>query len=1219
MTKFLGFGQLTRPDIGLIADGVQNLAEIYKSDQDTALRNVRLNPEILDIIYGLSNTISREDLRSVSGLASLLLPTLALEGQTFNSINNSLDSYINSRKPIGADSGVNGSLVRVENVMLYNGSIQCEGASYNTNLLDPENNDGLYSGPQKKTTAVSTSRASLFNAEKDSGYFVSATYTGSIRVRRRSHVNRITLNPYTFIPRAPVQENPSHKINCYVGSGSTRSTKSRKLGLLATKNSPLKLPCRMSTGTIDFGFKDASSPYFFGYQVQPLVSRDGGIPGFLPLDPGQQLRGNTSHTVSIDVSKVGYQNSYDLYVYLYLNPEKVTSLTFRGMSITEFITAGGKDIGLVGFNNLESLTLKDTSMQILPVWLKTLSTKLKNLDIASSGDTWKDGPLKWFDYRDSSLSAINTSLPFYTMVSYLTVPLKGAMINVDGNNWNGKSGTYTPATDNSNLNDDNNYFARYIKNLPRTPGTEFRQFSAMQTLSLGDRVYGKNPRMDDVFPNLRSLSWNGSRYRAPISGTLPKINNNGNPISYSVSQSGASGSIEDIGTSATIGDYGVNNPSHISKYRIEYISIGGGDGRYSYVSGSIADAAVESQWSTWLTDTKSISVQHSNVAVNLQPTVPWESLQVCNLYYSGGTTFKAGSPALNCPNLGSIELYGTSTTGPMPSLGSPAETNALTYFRIGASNVISSISDGSFNYILPIDFATDRGNPGTDHKLAEFHINSANVNGRFREKDFKHCYNLELLNLYNASGVTGNFPEFPTKRNPATESKDIEAYAEGCRIYDFRSLSLNASNRYVARDVKVIHAPNSNTSGGGSVLPDFTGFGGPDQPRITDITFNSSLPSVYPASWSGNNQSAGKYILETDGSSQIPGLTPNRETNGSSDNEDNVYWLSGSGTNYRTKVLVNDYVRASGTTTNLARVVNVDTDKIYIDADIPGSSAATFEFKRDTVDITDWFQRGFRDINRLAMSNCRLSGSININAGFSSIVDGSSSEKALDLSSNNITGYIQGFDKIFAGSNRKITITLSNNNFSVSVIKKMLEELLDIQAQGTFTNVKIDLTNTNLNLTTRSHSSYSQDQMFPNSIKAISDQTISLTRTETVKVFRQVSPTVNEDGSTNEPTTVQIGTKNITVPGKLITGISGVPDGYYQTQVNSRQQVVEDALGVRFNSNKRWNINLGFPYSSPSTTPTVTSSAFSNPTTRSASLSALGYIPTDAIPDATGE
>jgi len=1216
MTKFLGFGQLTRPDIGLIADGVQNLAEIYKSDQDTALRNVRLNPEILDIIYGLSNTISKEDLRSVSGLSSLLLPTLALEDQTFDRINDSLDEYINSTQPIGADNGVNGSLVRVENVMLYNGSIQCEGASYNTNLLDPST--GLYSGPQKKTTAVSTSRASMLNSEKeDTGYFASATYAGSIRIRRRSHVNRITLNPYTFIPRAPVQEDPSHKINCYVGSGSSRSTKSRKLGLLATKNSPLKFPCRMSTGTVELGFQDASSPYFYGYQVQPLVSRDGSVPTVLPLDPQAQIEGSTSYTVSIDVSAVGYQNSYDLYVYLYLNPDKVTSLTFSGMSITEFITAGGKDIGLVGFNNLESLKLKDTSMQILPVWLKTLSTKLKNLDIADSADTWRLGPLKWFDYRDSSLSAVNTSLPFYTMVSYLTIPKVGAMINVDGNNWNGKSGTYTPATDNSNLNDDDNYFARYIKNLPRTPGTEFRQFSAMQTLSLGDRVYGKNPRLDDVFPDLRNLSWNGSRYVTPISGTLPKINNNGNPISYTVAQSGASGSIEDVGTSTTIGDNDVNDPCHISKYRMENFSIRGQWYRRSVVSGSIADASVENEWATWLADTKTIGAEYSNVAVNLQPDSRWRDLQICGLYASGGTTFKSNSPPLNCPNLQKIDLWHTLTTGPVPSLGSAANTNALTYFRLGDRNVISGISDGSFNYILPIDFATNRGNSGTDHKLATFSIHSANVNGRFREDDFKHCYNLSYMYFRNASGLKGNFPIFPTRRNPGTETKEITIRADRCRFYDFRALNLNASNRYVARDIISIYAPNNNTSGGGGILPDLTGLGGLDQIKIEYITFNNSLPSVYPSAWSGNAQSAGQYILETDGSSQISSLTPNRETNGSSDNEDNVYWLSGSGTDYRTKVLVNDYVRASGTTTNLARVVNVDTNNIYIDADIPGSSAATFEFKRDTVDITDWFQKGFKDIEILRMSNCRLSGSINIDAGFGSITDGPNSEKAIDLSNNNITGYIQGFGRIFTGSNRKMTITLSNNNFPISVVRGMLEELLDIQAEERFTNVRIDLNNANLNLATRSHSNYSQDEIFTNTIEEISGQTISITRTETVRVFTRVT-TVNEDGS-ETTSTVQTGTRNITVPGKLITGISGVANGYYQTQTNARQQVIEDPLGARFNSNGRWTINLGFTYNPPSTVPTVTSSTFSSPTTRTASLAALGYNASDAIPDATGE
>jgi hypothetical protein len=181
----------------------------------------------------------------------------------------------------------------------------------------------------------------------------------------------------------------------------------------------------------------------------------------------------------------------------------------------------------------------------------------------------------------------------------------------------------------------------------------------------------------------------------------------------------------------------------------------------------------------------------------------------------------------------------------------------------------------------------------------------------------------------------------------------------------------------------------------------------------------------------------------------------------------------------------------------------------------------------------------------------------------------------------------------------------------------MLGELLSIQEQGIFTVVRVDLNDTKLDPTTRSHSSYSQNELFPNTIRAIAGQTLSLTRTETVKVFSQVT-TVNEDGS-ETTSTVQTGTQNITVPGKLITGISGVANGYYKTQTNGRQQVSEDELGSRFRSNTRWNINLGFIYSPPNTTPTVTSSAFSNPTTRSSSLAALGYNPSDAIPDATGE
>lgn len=1182
MTEFLGFGQLTRPDIGLLADGVTNLAEIFKSDQDTALRNVRLNPEILDIIYGLSNTISKEDLRAVSGLSSLLLPTLHLQRQTFDSINNQLDDYINSRQTIGIEQSnpsLRGDLVKLDNVIVYNGSIQCEGVTYKTKVLGT----GLYSGAETRSAAVSTSRASLFNSEQDdNGYFKTATYTGSIRVRRRSHVNHITLNPNTFIPRAPVTESPSHKINCYVDNGNVGQ--SRKLGLLTTKNSPLKIPCRMSSGSLKLGFTD-SGRYFFGYQVQPLESRVAGeIPGFLPLDPKAQIEPNTSYTVNIDVTPTGYQNSYDLYLYFYLNPDKVRSIEFSGISMTEFLD--GKDIGLVGFNNLESLTLKNTNIKILPVWLKTLGTKLRTLDISSSGDVWYNGMLKYFDYRDAGATP-STSLPLYTMVSYLTVPKKGAIINEDGDDWNDV------------------LFEKYIKSqgaVARTPGTEFRVFSAMENLDLGDRVYGLNPRLDDVMPNLRSLSWTGSRYRAPISGTPPKINYNGKEIDYVIARAGASGSIENIGTSTTITDISVNGPTHISKYKIGNFNIRGEWYRRSGISGNIGNAgdiANEGDWNTWFENTKSIDAMYSSVRVNLQPNTAWSVLQSCSLYASGGTTFKANSVALNCPNLGSIDLYGTSSSGPMPRLGDATNTKALASFKIGSGNSISTITENGFSYILPQDFAIDRGGSG-DHSLTSFGITDYGINGRFRLEDFKYLYNLTSLDFLRGYNLHGKFPKFPTKKNPDTETKSISINCSDANFYDLSTLDINESNRYTARDLVSLSAYSQNSGGGGCKLPDFKGLGGIDASKIQVVHLSSSLPSTYPASWVGNEKNAGMYIKDTDGTSIVNSLTPGRVSNGDTENPDDIYYLDGA-SDLTKRVLVNDSVRSSANGSELARVISVSTTRIYLDKDIPGTSAITLYFKRNTQPIDNWFQFGFGDIRRFRAPNCRLSGSINIKAGFSKLGD-SGSEIALDLSSNCLTGYTEGWDRIFSGGNRKISINLSYNNFSIDVIRGMLDKLLDIEAERTFTNVRIDLNNTKLN-DSNTYSNWTQEELFPTSIVPVSGQTINLTRTERVKTYR-TETIVNEDG-TETTQTIETGSKNVTVPGKEVSGV------YYKTQTNGRQQIVENTLGAKLNSIRAWKINLGFTYQAPNTSPTVTNSAYSNVTTREASLGELGYTLAD--------
>ena len=1202
MAEFLGFGQLTRPDIGLIADGVQNLAEIYTSDQPDALRNIRLNPEILDIIYRLSNTISREDLRAVSGLSSLLLPTLDLQDETFERINNALyveERFVNSTRPIGIDSNpsLRGDLVKVPNVIIYNGSIQCQGVQYRTKVLGETS---LYAGGENRLTSVSTSRASLFNSEQfgenesNTGYFKSASYPSLVRIRRRSHVNRITINKSTFIPRAPVKENPSHEILCYVDNGNTGT--SQALKLLTTKNSPLRIPCRMATGSITFTFTEVGT-FFFGYQVQPLQSRVvGEQPQFLPLTPISQTVASNSFTLNIDITATGYQNAYDLYLYLYLNPEKIRSIEFNGINVSEFVD--GKDIGLVGFNNLTSLRLTGTSIKILPIWLKTLNTKLQVLDIASDGDTYRNGLLRYFDYRNASESP-STSTPLYTTVSYLTIPKKGAILNENGNGWN------------------DTIFQKYVKSqvptvtsvdngsvITRTPGTDFRVFSAMRELNIGDRMLGLNPRLDDVFPGLTFLNWRGYVGRGvwPISGTPPKINNHDGVISsYIIHTSGASGNITDIGTSQDIADNVVDGPTHISKYKIDAIDVAGeyGYGRMN-ISGGIATANF-SEWSTWFSQTKSIDISWSYVSIGLQPTGNyWQNLQSLGTEYSGGVVFTpaVGTVAdpIKAPRISSLSVYGTSSTGPIPSLGTdPTQhTSSMTSVQFGGTETMSTVSENGYAYILPSNFAPDR--PSSPHKLTSFAINDTSRVGRYRANDFKYLYELNSFSLRRSPGMWGKFPIFPTRKNPETETKNIYIdIADGCRFYDLSTLDITPTNRYIARDLISLDAGGQNIARGGCKLPSLEGLGGTDATRIQYIHLGNSLRSTYPSNWVGTSKSPGSYVFDTDIYSSVSGITPGRQIN----TDDVIYFMTGA-SDFDRKVLVNDSVHSSTSGVELARVVSVEDSTIYLDRDIPGSSAGTYYFKRNTQSIDNWFQTGFVDITRIRLNGCRLSGSINIRSGFSKITD--DSYPCFDLSDNCLTGYTAGFDKIFSGNNRKMTLDLSYNNFSSSVIRKMLSDLLAIEAQQKFTNVEIRLNNTKLS-SSGTYINYSQEDLFPTTIVTASNQIVSLTRVERVKIYSQVT-TVNASG-VETTTKVVTGSKDIVVPGALISGV------YYKTQTNGRQQIVENELGVKFKNNRYWRFNLGFTYQSPNTSPTVTSTSYSNVTTREASLAELGYTLAD--------
>jgi len=1224
--KFLGFGQLTRPDIGLLADGIQNLAEIYKTDQPTALRNIQLRPEILDIIHEVSDTISREDLRSVSDLSSLLLTTLHLQKETFQRINEQLFSdeiYASTLNRIGIDKDnptLTGNATRVENTIVFNGAIQCAGAQYRENVVS---NDNIFAA-EKSDAFISVSRSSLLNAvkyseqEANTGYFKYASYPGSIRVRRRSHVNTILVNPLTFIPAPAVVEQPSSRILLNVRNGGTSS----KVKFLATKNSPLKLPCRLATGKVNLVFTEPGQ-FFYGVQIQPQLGKEGEPPGFLAIDPQPQTPNqtgdfNASHIVELDINSTGYANIYDLYMYLYLDPSKIKEIEFEGIELREFVD--GKDIGLVGFDNLQSLKFKGgdraASIKILPIWLKTLDQELLNLDISGTNDVWFENSLmRYWDYRETNLVTDFSELPLYTMTGYLSLPAKGVTLNEAGTDYNDV------------------VFKRYFESgcptgtsiqavaQQRVPGADFRPF-ALTNINLGNRVKGKNPRFDDVFPNLTSLTWTGSRYRKCIEGSPPKINNPGVPIElYNISRNGiGSGfSIYDIGTSPTVTHDGSgsgvvggidlgSDPElcHISKYEIKSFNIRGDHYRRTFMTGNIggihggAAGTVddEAQWEAWYTNTNTINITYSNsgLKINLQPTTTyWKALSSLGSYRYVGCVFKPASgiqaQPFRCPLIKTLDLrqwYETSAAGVLPRLGvGVTDCNPSKFYMNNIKN-LSVFTENGFNYLFPENFANT--STDNDFDLEEIQAADLNDNGNFRVRKnmFEQCLNLYYINIHG-SRMQGSFFNIPNKEQPeeVENEKSIEVYFEGCRFHDLSSLSISGTG-YTARDLRVIRGWNQNKDSGGTILPIFDGRAGA---KIENVRLYDSLPTYYPGSWQGNSRAPGSVISDQHAGNSINSLTSTTVSN----TDDTIYYITGSN-NFKNLVLVNDLVR-KGTSSSgsvLAKVISVENNRIYTDQNVGANNEALF-FSRNTVDVSNWFSDGsFSKLERFVLKNCRLTGKLDIKQ-YMNIKVGDDNVPAFDVSDNNISEVTDSsFDKIFYGTNRKIDVNLSRNNFTKDKVLGMVTKLLEIDEPSTYTNAKVSIKACKQN-GQGVYEQYTQSELFPVETVNLPDQTVTLTRVETIKVYDIQIP-IDENGDPGTPIKTVVGTKQVTVPGQSFAdaGASVTPNGagYYKSKSSQRTADVENPLGVKLRQKNYINIDLGFTYQIPPTAPVVTGFAY---------------------------
>jgi len=1208
-TVFQGFGQVSRPDIGLISDSFSNLSEIFQSDKRDALRNILIQPETLDLIRGLYEDLSgeRENLRSASGLDRLLLPSLNQLSEVFlDRIPTRLyvnKDYYNPEYTLGS---VGSSQVKTDNILIFNGSIQCQGATYREKALDT--NSSVFSTSVNRTVAMSTSRASLFNAEQGTGpnvgWFVSANYAGGIRVRRRSHVNRIFLPKTSFLQKSEIPENPTHAITLNVDNGDTGTTEPVKL--LATKNTPLRIFCRMAEGNIKLYFTDSAAPYFYGFQIQPAQQRPNSAPvDFLPVEQVTQNTGSLGpFDVPIDITTTGFQNLYDLYLYLYVNPQKVKGIEFSGIDIKEF--PDQKDMGLVGFDNLADFKVSGGSMTILPLWLKTLDDTLETLDLAGSGDRWRNGPMGWFDIRrDSNVSLSDISgtgsSPQYTVVSYLTIPKAGTFLNEDGDEWN------------------DDLFENYVKNAAGRVSSiddpnsyDYRVFSALKNLKLGDRFYGYSPRFDDVFPNLRELSWRqeGNRNYRILWGNLPKMNNNDNILSYDIFGSRASGSITDIGTSTDIADDTLNGDCYVSYYKFRSFNVAGKYGANHNITGFINNPNDGSDWSAWTFNTQSINIRRTQVSIDLQSGV-WSSLTSLDASFSGGAKFSAATGSetdpLKLQKLGSLDLYGSSTDGPMASLGNVNDTKQLTAINIGACNGIDPVTENGIDFLLPSNFASPRSE-GYDHKLTKFYINDFANSYRFRKNDLENLYELvdfraERKNTSSTS-LTGRFPIFPLKRFKETDTKSISILIERSNFYDLSSLSVSDTDSYFSRDIRTIQAFSQNVSGKGAILPSFEGS---SVSQVEYIDVNNSLPSTYPSDWSVSSL-RDACIFNSDSPTTVSGLSlVTLEPSSTPEEDDKVHKLTG-GTALKQKVMVNDSVKnASGDT--LATVMSVSDTEIVITNSIPGSLPDPLYFHRKTVDITGWFNSGFSELRQFRAANCRLSGTFSINNGFSKVVD--TTFAAVMLQNNLLSGYVEGtLEKIFEGNIRKITVDLSNNNFPVTVIKNIINEVISLDSSTSFNNCLVKLAGNKLN-GDNEYSNYTQDELFPTTTSAGPDVVVALFRNEQFQVYNEVEVTTEAGLPTK--TYVLQGNQSLSVPGQLESGT------YYKTKITKTQVSTEDSLGPQFKNLSGIKIDLGFTYISPSTSPVPVSVDFLNPIeTRNASITETGLTALASCPGTVG-
>jgi hypothetical protein len=990
MSEYFSFLQATRPKIGFV-DRL-NLSEIYPEDQDRALRNLLLPPESLDEIRGLAaEGLGKEDIRLIAGLDQRVIDSLALFEQTDEAVTIDVQNQIRSNKDIGEND--KSSLLTSEysdNIIMLHGGIAANAIEYK--FKDKKGN--------LSTATVSTSRESLFNAERDTnGRYTNASYGGTLRVRRRGHYSSLKLAKNLFVPKGGITESPTNivKVPVYMQTPNTSSPSLQVVDALASKNSPLRVPVKINnSASFTIFTRNAPSPYYFGYELR-RKSDNYKITGETFNNSLEASRNTMTRSINT-TGKTG--NNQDAYLYIYCAPSIVEELRLEGLGIEE--DDNTPDLGLLGFDNLKVFSCRNNRLSTIPTWLKVNHFTLEELDLRGNR-FWDQGIIEWFDWQTNPNlynSYNSTNIPVQTGVQILAY--SGFEAGGGGVKKASYDGTLSTATAGSHLlhqtrlNPGNNGSFTGAAGL----ANGIRRFTALRILRLGSRFKVANPDFSVIFPNLGeidiSTSQNGVKN---LYGNIPKLNNNNQEFSINYSwQTQVGGSMRDVGDNIQwasgdtadqqqqfIGQFkvitwnvdhlgynsnnfaggictddtmvgNINDPANTTARVMNVTDTIGGTAlnRYSHAATSAATA-----WSGWLTNAKVIDFVQTDIAFNLATgsSLIWQKLESLNLTYTRAhgperkirynpgttTTTTDSNDFVKASELRTIASYNSGWTG---RLFSVKDCPKLDYINIGAidwegyAEGSLSISQGGTGANEPgkYIFPLNFFHPTTETVIRALEINNnRNYEMKFRYNDFDKLTKMAFLSI-SSGRWSGRFPRIPGVAQGASESLALRMRAENNRFFDLSALSVKSTKR-----VQEIYIRYSGTNVGGAIVPDMAPLNINSGSTILKRFYTTdSLLSKYPSSWAQDTSKQNKPVF----SALAPLNWDDKSTTSEYGNISQEQWVSGS-TTFKSRAYKgapqsagNILLKTAGVT-NLQKYVRVG-DEVYIGGQLKGRVGSVF-------------------------------------------------------------------------------------------------------------------------------------------------------------------------------------------------------------------------------------------------------------------------------------